>query len=102
MSDYTLSNKAAADLEDIYLFTRKTFGEAKADAYFSSLSDCLDLLAETPRLGHRAGHIVPELFCHLHASHLVFYMIEQNGIFIVRILHRSMEPARHLTEDENP
>jgi toxin ParE1/3/4 len=102
MPDYTLSNKAVADLENIYLYSRKTFGEAKADAYFSSLSDCLDILTENPRLGHRAAHILPGLFCHQHAHHLVFYLIEPNGIFIVRLLHRAMEPARHLIDDEKP
>ena len=61
MADYVLSNKADAELGDIYVFSYRTFGEAEADAYFLGLSDCLRMPAENPRLGRPADDIQPGL-----------------------------------------
>ena len=100
MADYVLSNKADGDLTEIYLYSHRTFGEAKADAYFLSLCDCLQALADNPRLGRSAGVIRPGLFCHPHGRHIVFYMVEETGILVVRVLHDSMDIPRHVERAE--
>lgn len=99
MGEYTLSNKAADDLDGIYAYTFQTFGEAQADAYYLALSDCLDLLADSPGLGREALDIHAGLYCHHHAAHLIFYLIEDGGIFIVRILHDAMDAKRHVANE---
>jgi toxin ParE1/3/4 len=96
MADYVLSNKADTDLSDIYVFSWNSFGEKLADSYIQSLIALLETLAANPLLGHAAGDIIPDLRSHQHASHTIFYMVEKNGIFVVRILHRSMDSERHL------
>ncbi len=101
MADYVLSNKADADLDDIYVFSYRTFGETKADAYFLGLSDYLQTLAENPRLGRPADDIQPGLLRHDHGRHIVFYMIEGGGIFVVRILHQAMDIGRHVDPTKN-
>jgi toxin ParE1/3/4 len=73
MADYVLSNKADSDLTDIYLYSYRAFGEARADAYFLSLGDCLKDLAANPRRGRPVDDLQPGLFCHRHARHIVFY-----------------------------
>ncbi len=101
MADYVLSNKADGDLTDIYLYSYRAFGEAKADAYFLSLRDCLQDLAENPRLGRAVDFLRPGLFCHRHARHIVFYAVEGKGIFVVRVLHDAMDAPRHLDPDDS-
>ncbi|OHC74120.1 MAG: hypothetical protein A3G18_04595 [Rhodospirillales bacterium RIFCSPLOWO2_12_FULL_58_28] len=101
MADYVLSNKADADLDEIYVYSYRTFGEAKADAYFLSLRDCLQTLADNPHLGCFAGQIQPELRCHRHAGHMVFYMVEPTGIFVIRVLHYAMDTPSHLNPAGN-
>lgn len=96
MADYVLSNKADADLGDIYVFSYRAFGETKADTYFLGLSDCLRMLAKNPRLGHPADDIQPGLFRYDHGRHAVFYVVESGGIFVVRILHQAMDMGRHI------
>lgn len=96
MADYVLSNKADGDLTEIYLYSHRTFGAAKADAYFLSLCDCLQALADNPRRGRSAGINPPGLHCHRHARHIVFYMVEDAGIFVVRVLHDAMDIPRHI------
>ena len=97
MADYALSNKARTDLDGIYTYSWRTFGEARADSYFLELRDCLEMLAGNPNLGNSADHIVPGLWRFPHASHVVFYTIEESDILIVRVLHRSMDSERHFT-----
>ena len=101
MADYVLSNKADADLAGIYDYSFRSFGEAKADAYFLSLSDCLRTLADNPRLGHAADDLHPGLLCHRHARHRIYYLIEAPGIFVVHILHDAMDAPRHLGPDSD-
>lgn len=72
MADYVLSNAARADLDDIYVYSFETFGEARADAYFLSLRDCLQTLAETPRMGQDTSAIHAGLLRHHHARHVVY------------------------------
>jgi toxin ParE1/3/4 len=96
VADYVLSNKADSDLTDIYIYSYKTFGEAKADAYFLSLRDRLQALADDPGLGRPASYIRQNLFWYRHARHMIFYVPEKTGVFIVRILHDAMDAPRHI------
>lgn len=98
MADYVLSNAADRDLGDIdiYIYSHQTFGEAKADAYFLSLRECLETLAVNPRLGRPVPQLRRGLLCHRHARHLIFYVPEEGGVFIVRVLHDTMDPPRHI------
>lgn len=96
MADYVLSNAAGADLDDIYVYSFETFGEARADAYFLSLRDCLQTLAETSRMGQDASALHAGLLRHHHARHVVYYLIEDGGIFVVRVLHDAMDAPRHV------
>jgi len=98
MAGYSLSKLADSDLGGIYRYSHLTFGEAAADAYFLSLAGCLRTLAETPRLGRPAKLKIPDLLRHEHRQHVIFYQIETDGIFVVRILHRSMDSGSRLTE----
>jgi toxin ParE1/3/4 len=100
MADYVLSNKADEDLARIYVHSFRTFGEAQAERYFLGFRDCLQSLADTPRLGRPAELAMTGLFRHEHAQHIVFYMIEDGGIFVVRILHRGMDVPRHVGQDD--
>ena len=94
MADYVLSNAADADLDDIYTYSFEAYGESKADAYFLDLRGRLQRPADTPLLGRPAKLIRPDLYRHEHARHIVFYLIEHEGIFIARILHCSMDVER--------
>lgn len=96
MAEYVLSRAADGDLAEIYTYSFRTFGEAQADAYYLDLSGCLQMLADNPRLGRSAGLSRRDLLKHAHGSHVIFYLIEEPDIFVVRILHNSMDSERHL------
>ena len=57
MTKFELSQAADSDLNEIYIYSYREFGEATADAYLLSLNQCFQNLAEFPGLGRSIGHI---------------------------------------------
>ncbi len=55
-------------------------------------------LAEMPRMGRSIDYVRIGYFRFEHARHAIFYVILKGGIRIVRVLHASMDPQRHLSE----
>ncbi|WP_199925125.1 type II toxin-antitoxin system RelE/ParE family toxin [Neorhizobium sp. SOG26] len=88
MAEYRLSNKAEDDLEDIFLFSLHAFGERQAIQYVDDLHRCLELLADNPRMGRRAAGFDTEVHRHEHQSHVIFYEIDDNGIFVITVIHK--------------
>jgi toxin ParE1/3/4 len=100
MADYVLSNKADADLDGIYVYSYRTFGEAKADAYFLGLCERLKNLAANPHRGRSVDQVRPGLFCDRCARHIIFFTIEEDGIFVARILHGAMDALLHIDPED--
>lgn len=96
MVAYSLSSKAAADLEAIYEYTATNFGLNKARAYLTGLHEQLESLAGHPAQGRGAGELAPGLRRLEYQAHVVFYQPTTAGIRIVRVLHQSMDVRRHL------
>jgi toxin ParE1/3/4 len=96
MATFELSRAADGDLNEIYIYSYRTFGAAKADAYLLSLEKCFDQLAEFPGMGQSIDHLRRGYFRFPHASHAVFFVRASGGIRIVRVLHQRMDPERHL------
>lgn len=104
MPKVILSNRADGDLDGIYTYTFHEFGhelgKAQADVYFGDLKDCLNALAQAPRMGRGATDFAPDLAPGLlrfqYKQHTIFFLCRGEDIFIVRVLHHSMDVARHL------
>ena len=96
MPNYKLSKVAEKDIENILDYSYLTFGEKVAEKYFIDLKECLQTLSENPLIGINSDSLRKGYFRHPHQSHLVFYKLKTNGIFIVRILHKSMDIKQHL------
>ena len=95
MAVYSLSSKAAADLEEIYEYTILNFGLKQGRAYLSGLHERFETLAENPTQGRSVGELAPGLKRFEYQSHVVFYVPKDKGVRIVRVLHQSMDVKRH-------
>lgn len=93
---YSLSSRAESDLREIADFTINTFGIDQARRYGGGLEECFQSLADNPLSGGSAREIVPRLRRIRHESHVVFYLPDEAGVFIVRVLHQRMDFRRHL------
>lgn len=96
MTKFRLTTRAALDLSEIADFTLQNFGIEKARSYRDEFNKCFEILVENPQLGRSAAELAPDLRRYEHQSHVVFYILEDTGILIVRILHHRMDFKRHL------
>ena len=95
MTRYRFSGRATSDLEAIADFTIRRFGVDQARRYRDELSTCFSDLAKNPSLGRRAEQLAKGLRRFEHGSHIVFYVADDHGVLIVRVLHYRMDVRRH-------
>ena len=102
MPEYRLSRRADTDLEPIAEFSIQEFGITRARQYIEGLDHCFQTLAETPLIGREANYLIPEVRRFVYQAHVVFYKQTDQGVLIVRVLHRRMDVDRHLDKDDLP
>lgn len=84
------------DVENILERSLMDFGATLTEQYYSSLENCLDLLARNPGMGNSADDIRSNYRRFPHRSHLIFYTPLNQDILIIRILHQSMDTGNNL------
>ena len=97
MTRAIFSNRASADVENIWRYTFRTWGPTQADGHVEDLIRTCDALA----LGARQGRPEPVFTGMLKypvGKHIVVYEKIEGGVRIVRILHQRMDMARHLDD----
>lgn len=82
---------AEQDLVDIWLYSWKEWGEYQADQYLDALEQVFNLLVEQPLLGRERKEFTPLVRTHVHSQHIIVYQSIQNGIRLIRVLHKSMD-----------
>ncbi len=90
------SNAADQDLDDIYDFSVEQFGLYQADSYVESLIARCEQIGQFPKMGVLRPEISKNIRLVVHASHLIFYTIMKEYVWIVRILHHSQDAPSHL------
>ena len=97
MPEFSLSKQAKSDILNVTRFTIDRFGINQARSYHESMIECFDALAENPKLGKTVYYIHQGYRRYNFESHAIFYKIEGQDILIVRVLHKRMNPPRHLS-----
>lgn len=96
LNKYQLSKAADKDIEKILEYSYQEFGIKQTLKYKDGLTSCLDTLAQNPKAGRKCSVIKAEYFRFEYQSHIIFYKQRNTGIFIVRIIHKSMDIERQL------
>lgn len=100
-----LSHQAERDVEDILAWTVARFGYQKAEIYAEMLALTLEALVDGPDdIGVTKRDDIMHGICALHVArygkrgrhYVVFQVKEDCLIEVLRILHDSMDLARHL------
>ena len=99
MGKLRYSIKAVEDLSSIWSYTVETWSEKQADTYYSTLISSCELIATDPlHVGRNYEHIVPYLRGYKVGKHIIFYMLKDDAVLIVRILHEQMDLRNRLGE----
>ncbi|MBL1275546.1 MAG: type II toxin-antitoxin system RelE/ParE family toxin [Ectothiorhodospiraceae bacterium] len=86
MGCYELSKVADQDFEDIFDFGIDRFGLTQALDYQNGMSQRFGELVEQPKLYPAVDHIRKGYRRSVYHSHSIYYRIEPERVFIVRIL----------------
>lgn len=90
-SVYILSEAADKDLEDIFDYTIEYFGFEQAEKYLLEIEKIFNDLYLHPKSGKIRNEIKKELYSFPKDNHIIFYRILENHIYVVRVLHGSMD-----------
>ncbi|UUO22445.1 type II toxin-antitoxin system RelE/ParE family toxin [Colwellia sp. M166] len=92
MNKFLLSSKAKIDLIKIARYSQLTWGIPQRNDYLKVLDSTFQLLANEPESGLNCDYIREGYSKYSQASHVIYYKkYKNNQIFIVRILHKSMD-----------
>ncbi|MCA3158778.1 MAG: type II toxin-antitoxin system RelE/ParE family toxin [Burkholderiales bacterium] len=100
-----LADQAERDLITIADWTAKNFGSRQANHYLQTVSLALEALHDDPNpRGYRARSDIGPGICTLHVARqgrkgrhfVIFKEAEGHAIDVLRLLHDSMELARHI------
>ncbi len=97
---YRTTRQADADIVDIYLWGCREFGRHQAELYHQGLAATFDLIAAHPRMARERPEFNPPVRLHPYQSHLIVYMLDDDGVLIVRVLHGRQEWEACLTTIE--
>ena len=99
MTGYLLSPAAQADLEGIWDYTARSWGEAQAERYVLAIRQACEGLAGGTKQGRPIDEIRAGYRKLAVESHFLFYRLTERGaVDIVRILHRRMDVPNRLAE----
>ena len=96
MPSFRLSPKAVSDMQNIWDYTLETWDKDQAKSYVRLLNQSFADLAENPHLGPSCEYVREGYRKHLAGRHVLYYRIVDAGVFVIRILHSSMDVDRHL------
>ena len=96
MASYRLTNKAETDLSSLYEYGLLNFGFSKAQSYLLGLEERLQLLAQNPLYGRSVEQLARHLRRSEYLSHFIFYIQENKGVLVVRVLCEEMDFKQHI------
>jgi toxin ParE1/3/4 len=91
---YRVSKKASAELDAIVIYTAERWGVRQAGKYLGEMESMFELLAGNPGMGRAAQSMGKTTRRIEQGSHVIFYRPTGQGIFVQRILHKTMLPRR--------
>ncbi len=98
MRRFELSVAADADLFDILAYGTAVHGEAASDAYYDGLIETFGFLCQTPEAGQVDDVTGLGLRRWRYRQHRIFYRVDEQAIFIVRVFHVASDAVRRLKD----
>ncbi|NJR15043.1 MAG: type II toxin-antitoxin system RelE/ParE family toxin [Calothrix sp. CSU_2_0] len=90
---YTLyiSERAKNDYQKIQRYTRDFYGKEQVLKYSALIKHCFAKITENPMLGHTRPDIPQRYKAYNAGKHIIVYRIEEQMVYVVAILHGSMD-----------
>ena len=101
MAKFALSSLAKEDLREVGRFTLEHWGPQQVVRYLDGFENACQLLAENPNVGRSAAHVRDGLHAYSYQAHVIFYLVNESEILIVRVLHGAQDVPRAFSQQED-
>lgn len=91
-----ISTVAQQDLENIYHYSISEWGVHQAGLYLSNIQAKLVALSHNPQIGRERPDLLINTRVVLVGHHIIFYLITEQTLQILRVLHERQDPIQHL------
>ncbi len=91
-----LSPSAKEDLRQIFQYGTKHWIPSQAEAYLFKIKQTFSLLIQYPYLGVTRADLKMNIRSKVIAKHIIYYQITPDCIKIIRVLHQSQDPLKHI------
>ncbi|MCS4307528.1 toxin ParE1/3/4 [Rheinheimera pacifica] len=88
---YRVTLRVRDDLINIARYTENLWGKKQRDIYLKLLGKRFAWLAENPLLGKHRTDIRQGYYSFPQGQHVIFYLVGQNVIDIIGVLHQQMD-----------
>jgi len=93
---FKIQPEAEKDLEAIWHYSVENWGINKALEYLDGIDKAFHLLASNPNISNLFQEFIPPVRIHHHKKHLIVYILEEDKVVIIRVLHESMSLDKQL------
>lgn len=84
---YRTTKQPDEDIIGLYMRGAQDFGEAAAERYAAGLFSTFEMLAGNPHMARERHELTIPVRRHPCGSHIIAYVLREDGILIVRVLH---------------
>jgi toxin ParE1/3/4 len=100
MLELQLRSRAKRDLSEIWRYTRQRWSRTQADRYLSLLHAEIETLRRSPTIGRQVNDVQAPFLCRVCGSHVIFYLVDEKTLDVVRVLHVQMDFVAHLAGND--
>lgn len=98
---YRVTPRAQQDLRNIGRYTFKKWGREQRNAYLRAIERRFELIADNPHIGRHRPDVKEGYYSFPQGSHVIFYLIRENGIDIIGIPHQRMDILNYFSATVN-
>ncbi|MDO5664358.1 MAG: type II toxin-antitoxin system RelE/ParE family toxin [Bacteroidia bacterium] len=96
---YKISEKAAEDINSIWLYTFENWSQEQADRYYNLIMDEIEFIANNFYSGRPMDYVRKGYRAVKVKSHIIFYRKNREDIVeIIRVLHQKMDVENRLND----
>lgn len=97
---YRITPRAADDIRSIGQYTQINWGRKQRNRYLRVLDKRFAWLAENPGMGKHRTDIKDGYYSYPEGSHVVFYLVREDGIDILGIPHQHMDVLNYFLRSD--
>ena len=91
-----LTYDAQQDLISIRKYTIKEWGIKQSQLYITGIRNTILQIRDNPRLGKERPELLEGVSSFPFESHVIYYLIQNEQMIVLGLLHKSMLPTHHL------